>query len=75
MNEDSFIVDRVEENIVVLEKSNGDIISIGLNYIDGNPLEGDVLMKTDKGYKVDKKATLKRKSHIKKLMKGMWSNE
>jgi non-homologous end joining protein Ku len=75
MNENSFIVDRIEENIVVLENSNGDIINIDLRYIDEIPSEGDVLVKVDNVYKIDKEATLKRKSHISKLMKGMWSNE
>lgn len=75
MNENSFIVDRIEENIVVLENSNGDIINIDLRYIDEIPSEGDVLVKVDNVYKIDKVATLKRKNHISKLMKGMWSNE
>lgn len=75
MDGNSFIVDRIEDNIVVLEQSNGEIINIDLSCIDEIPSEGDVLVKIDNIYKIDKEATLKRKNHISKLMKGMWSNE
>lgn len=75
MNDNKFIVDRIEGTIVILEKNNGDIINIDLRYIDEIPSEGDVLVKIDNVYKIDKEATLKRKNHISKLMKGMWSNE
>lgn len=75
MNDNKFIVDRIEGNIVILEKNNGDIINIDLSCIDEIPSESDVLVKIDNIYKIDKEATLKRKNHISKLMKGMWSNE
>lgn len=75
MDGNSFIVDRIEDNIVVLEQSNGEIINIDLSCIDEIPSEGDVLVKIDNIYRIDKEATLKRKNHISKLMKGMWSNE
>lgn len=75
MDKNSFIVDRIEDNIVVLEQNDGKIINIDLSCIDEVPSEGDVLVKIDNIYKVDKEATLRRKNHIGKLMRGMWSNE
>lgn len=75
MEDNNFIVDRIEEKSVVIETSNGDIISIDLSCIDEIPSEGDILVKIGNIYKVDKIATLNRKNHISELMRGMWSNE
>lgn len=75
MDENSFIVDRIEENIIVLENNNGDIIKVGLSFIDEKPSEGDILVKIGNNFKVDKVATLNRKKYINKLMRGMWEDE
>lgn len=75
MDDNNFIVDRIEEKSVVLETRNGEIIIIDLSCIDEIPSEGDILVKIGNVYKVDKIATLNRKNHISELMRGMWSNE
>ena len=75
MDDNNFIVDRIEGNVVILEKNNGDIINIDLNCIDRIPADGDVLVKINDSYRVDETATLNRRNHMSKLMRGMWEDE
>lgn len=73
MEEKKFIVDRIEENSVVLEDEKQGIILIDINLFDTKPSEGDVVVKIDdNSFKVNEEATKKRKSNISTLMKGMW---
>ena len=72
MEEKKFIVDRIEENSVVLEDEKQGIILIDINLFDTKPSEGDVVVKIDdNSFKVNEEATKKRKSNISTLMKGM----
>ncbi|WP_196000866.1 DUF3006 domain-containing protein [Clostridium sp. 1001271B_151109_B4] len=73
MEKKKFIVDRIEENSVVLEDEKQGIILIDINLFDTRPSEGDVIIKIDDtSFKVNEEATKKRKSNINALMKGMW---
>ena len=73
MEKKKFIVDRIEENSVVLEDEKQGIILIDINLFDTKPSEGDVVVKIDdNSFKVNEEATKKRKSNISTLMKGMW---
>ncbi|MGL5149128.1 MAG: DUF3006 domain-containing protein [Clostridium sp.] len=67
-----FIIDRVEDDIYVLEDEDGNINDIKKCYIKTEAVEGDVLIKKDIYFYVDKEETEKRKREIGKLMKGLW---
>lgn len=70
--ENKYIVDRIEENYVIIESYNGDMIEV-LNFnIKSDIKEGDVLVKTGNIFIIDKKETLKRKQAINNMMKNMW---
>ena len=73
MNSKEFIVDRIEGNSIVIEDLNENVIILEKNLVEGNPKEGDVLIKLeDNKYIVDINATIDRKNKIQALMKGMW---
>lgn len=69
-----YIVDRIEENIIVLQDENGYMINLNKNNVDGNVKEGDCLRKENNRFLLDKEETKKRKIRIDKLMKGMWED-
>ncbi|AYE34067.1 DUF3006 domain-containing protein [Clostridium septicum] len=69
---DSFIIDRIEENYVVLETEAENIININKDLVKGNFNEGDVLIKKGDIYIVDPILTKNRRDKIKNMMKGMW---
>ncbi|GKU32617.1 DUF3006 domain-containing protein [Clostridium folliculivorans] len=67
------IIDRIEDNIAVCEV-NEESFKINVNNIEGVPKEGDVLVKKDSIYYIDRDLTNKRKSIVEDLMKGMWND-
>lgn len=67
-----YVIDRIEENYVVLEGSEGNIFNIEKKEIAGEAKEGDILYKKDNLYYIDNEATKLRKEEIDKLMKGLW---
>ena len=69
-----YIVDRIEENIIVLQDENGHMINLNKNSVDENVKEGDCLKKENNKFLFDMEETKKRKMRIDKLMKGMWEN-
>lgn len=71
--EQAFIIDRIEGETVVVEDSNENMVNIEIKYIIGEPSEGDVIIRVNNNYTIDKEATERRKKEIEKLMKGMWS--
>ncbi|MBK1813093.1 DUF3006 domain-containing protein [Clostridium sp. YIM B02505] len=73
LSKDCIIIDRIENNIAVCEV-NEEILRINVNNIKGVPKEGDVLVKKDSSYYIDKDLTSKRKSIVEDLMKGMWND-
>ena len=73
MKEQKFIIDRIEEDYVILEDENHNIISKNINSFCINPNEGDVVIINENNLpKVNIEATNKRKKEISILMKGMW---
>ncbi|MEN8076810.1 DUF3006 domain-containing protein [Clostridioides difficile] len=74
MKKKKFIVDRIENNSVVLEDEKQDIILIDINLFNTKPKEGDVVVMCNNSFKVDEEATKERKNKINTLMKGMWEN-
>lgn len=69
-----YIVDRIEENIIVLQDENGHMININKNNVYEKVKEGDCLRKENNRFLLDIEETKKRKMRIDKLMKGMWEN-
>lgn len=74
-NLEMLIVDRIEEHCIVCEDSKGELINIYKNQVEGNPKEGEVLIKGHNKYHIDIEATKRRKAEIDELMKGMWADE
>lgn len=67
-----YVIDRVENNQVVIQKENGDIYEIPIESIKGNFKEGDILVQEGKCFKVNEKFTNDRKNIIDHIMKDMW---
>lgn len=73
LSKDYIIIDRIENNIAICEV-NEEILKINVNNIEGVPSEGDVLVKKESFYYIDKDLTNKRKTIVEDLMKGMWND-
>lgn len=72
MDKKMFIIDRIEEESIVLEDYEGEIIVIDKDKVKSIPLEGDILVKDGDLFFVDIEETRKRREKIKNIMKGMW---
>ncbi len=57
MAKDSLIVERIEDGIVTVERSENDFFEISQSELDGDIHEGDVLKYVDGKYSVDKEKT------------------
>ena len=66
------IIDRIEEEIAVLEESlpTGEVSErrIPMAWLPENAREGDVLVRTGEGYAVDEKTTAKRRAEAAALL-------
>ena len=69
-----YIVDRIEESIIVVEDQNGNIINLNKNEVNGQIKEGDCLGEENKKFFLDIEKTKEREIKIEKLMKGMWED-
>ncbi|MBN1039862.1 DUF3006 domain-containing protein [Clostridium botulinum] len=67
-----YIVDRIEENHVIIQSFNGDMLDIMRSKTKGDIKDGDVLIKNGDIFIIDVEETLKRKQAINKMMKNMW---
>ncbi|WP_017354273.1 DUF3006 domain-containing protein [Clostridium sp. CH2] len=67
-----YIVDRIEENHVILQSFNGDMLDIMRSKTKGDIKDGDVLIKNGDIFIIDVEETVKRKQAINKMMKNMW---
>ena len=67
MSEDCFIVDRIEDGLVICEDTNGNINEIPEDKFKKLPVSGDVVKLTRSGvYKVDRIKTAFRRFEIKR---------
>lgn len=71
---DKFTVDRIENEFYLLETEDGNIIEVERSLIKESPLEGDILIKKDSYYYLDKDITNSRKKEIENLIEGMWAD-
>lgn len=72
MKYEKFIVNRTENNFVVLEDYKLEIILIDINLFNKKPKDGDIVIKYNNLFYVDYNYTREREEKINSLMKGMW---
>lgn len=71
---EKWIVDKIEEEYIVLEKGNS-VINLKKEELGFNVKEGDILVKGKEGKLVlDKEANDNRKKYIEKLTENLWEN-
>ncbi len=73
MGREFFVVDRIEGKAIVLESYNGETIVIEAEKVNKLPNEGDVLIRDNYFFYIDKDETIKRKEKIKNITKGIWA--
>ena len=66
------IIDRFEGGFAVCEAENKDIVNIERSKLPKGTKEGDVIIQTSEGYKLDIDMTNRRKERINKLMNELW---
>lgn len=68
-----YIVDRIEENIVVCENVNTkEIVSIEISNLPNGIKKGQVIKYINQKYEIDKEETEKRKQIIHEKTKNLW---
>jgi hypothetical protein len=66
------IVDRIEGNLAVCEKSDKSMVDIELTKLPDDVKEGDVLIEKDGNYELDLTETEKRKKRVQALMDDLF---
>ena len=69
---EKYIIDRVEGTYAIVEKENGDMCEIPVEHIKGDFNEGDILIKVNEYFEIDKISTLGRRKQIDDNMKDVW---
>lgn len=69
-----YIIDRFEENYIILESPEGKMINVDKESVIGKVKEGDCLLHKDKYFLLDENATEIRRHKIAEKMKGMWKD-
>ncbi len=69
-----YIVDRIENGIIVCENDNGNILEITKENCIGDINEGDVIVKKGEKWIKDESKTADRKKYIEDITKDMWEN-
>ena len=72
MENEEYIVDRFEDDYAILETESSTLINVNKNDIIGEVKEGDLLVKKNNIYYIDKEKTKLRKKKINDIMKGLW---
>lgn len=72
MKYEKFIVNRTENNFVVLEDYKREIILIDINLFNKKPKDGDIVIKYNNLFYINYNYTREREEKINSLMKGMW---
>ena len=71
---EKWIVDRIEEEYVVIENGK-EIINLSKNEINFEIKEGDVLSKDEDGkFTLDYEETISRKEYIENITKDLWGD-
>jgi len=69
------VVDRFEDDFAVLEMDNGNMINVPISQVSECAREGDVLIKNNGKYEIDRAETKRRKKEIQELTEGMWDDK
>ena len=72
MIENEYVVDRIENNYIVLEDKDLNFINIKKEEVLEDVREGDILIKVNNKYIIDYNKTKNRKDHINKKIKNLW---
>lgn len=70
-----WVIDRIEDNLVICQDENFNTIKINKQLIVGILKEGYIIRKEKEKYILDEKKTIERNKKIKELMKGMWQKD
>ena len=70
-----WVLDRIEDNLVICQDENFNTIKINKELIVGILKEGYIIRKEKEKYILDEKKTIERNKKIKELMKGMWQKD
>ncbi len=70
-----WVIDRIEDNLVICQDENFNTIKISKELIVGILKEGYIIRKEKEKYILDEKKTIERNKKIKELMKGMWQKD
>ena len=69
-----YIVDRFEEDYIILETPDGNMINVEKDNVIGKVSEGDCLIYKNNYFLLDEEKTNIRNQEIADKMKGMWSD-
>lgn len=72
MIENEYVVDRIENNYIVLEDKDLNFINIKKEEVLEDVREGDILIKVNNKYIIDYNKTKNRKDYINKKIKNLW---
>ena len=72
MIENEYVVDRIENNYIVLEDKDLNFINIKKEEVLEDVREGDILIKVNNKYIIDYNKTKNRKEYINKKIKNLW---
>lgn len=70
-----WIVDRIENNLIICQDENFNIMELSINSVIGNLKEGYIIKKQGEKYILDEQKTIERNNKIKELVKGMWQKD
>ena len=70
-----WVIDRIEDNLVICQDENFNTIKINKELIVGILKEGYIIRKEKEKYILDEKKNIERNKKIKELMKGMWQKD
>jgi len=66
------VIDRFEGKYAVCETEDKNMVNIERSELPDGAREGDVIIQTPAGYRLDKEQTAKRKERINKLIDDIW---
>jgi len=72
VNEGKLVVDRFEGGYVVCISEDNTNIKLRRSMLPRGTIEGDVLISSEDGFKIDFEDRIKRKAEIDKLVKELW---
>lgn len=73
VNRMKLIIDRFEGAFAICEMQDKNMINIERAKLPSEAKEGDMIIKTSEGYKIDTDATNKKRQHINKRMDDLWT--